>query len=354
MEELKMSRTGRPKNANGSLYQRGDSRLWWMRYRDKRGRVRQESTGQRKREDAERILRKVLYERDEGLLPTVLPSGDVSFGEWADWFLEHRSKPPFRTEKTHSENLNALKFVRPRFGHRCLSEITTEAIEAYLSDRLSTGRRVHTKFGLQHRGKLKPATVHKEFRIVRRMLNVAAKKRKLAINPCDAVEFPVRVAGTTRKPHYMTWSEQERIEFFASAYLRNIVVIMVEMGLRPYRELLPTRKEQVDLENALVHLPDSKTPNGIADMPMTDRAREAFASQMKESVGSDYLFPSTRKNATKPHLTTVKKGWTVTLKRAGGEFWYGAGELTGVLLRFRDLDYETRRTRSENCWQQGS
>ena len=123
-----MSRPGRPKNANGSLYQRGDSRLWWIRYRDKRGRVRQESTGQRKREDAERILRKVLYERDEGLLPTVLPSGDVSFGEWADWFLEHRSKPPFRTEKTHSENLNALKFLRPRFGHMCLSEITTEAI----------------------------------------------------------------------------------------------------------------------------------------------------------------------------------------------------------------------------------
>ena len=77
------------------------------------------------------------------------------------------------------------------------------------------------------------------------------------------------------------------------------------------------RKEQVDLENAFVHLPDSKTPNGIADTPMTDRARQAFASQMKESVGSDYLFPSTRKNATKPHLTTVKKGWAVTLKRAG-------------------------------------
>ena len=47
---------------------------------------------------------------------------------------------------------------------------------------------------------------------------------------------------------------------------------MVEMGLRPYHELIPMRKEQVDLENGIVHLPDSKTVNGIADMPMTGQS----------------------------------------------------------------------------------
>jgi integrase len=77
------------------------------------------------------------------------------------------------------------------------------------------------------------------------------------------------------------------------------------------------RKEHVDLENRLVHLPDSKTESGIADMPMTERAREAFESQMKESQGSEYLFPSTRKNSARPYLTTVSKGWARTLKRAG-------------------------------------
>ena len=52
------------------------------------------------------------------------------------------------------------------------------------------------------------------------------------------------------------------------------------------------RKQQVDMQNGIVHLPDSKTVNGIADMPMTERACEAFASQMKQSGDSDYLFPS--------------------------------------------------------------
>ncbi len=231
--------------------------------------------------------------------------------------MANRSKPPFRSENTHQQNLGALKFLRPRFGKHRLNEITPEEIEAYLMKRLNTGKRVHTKAGLQLRGKLKPATVHQEFRVLRRILNVAVKKRRLAINPCSGVEFPVAVSATTRKPHYLTASEQQRLEAAAPRYLRNVIVIMVEMGLRPYRELMPMRKAQVDLANGIVHLPESKTVNGIADMPMSDRARQAFLSQMKESGDSEYLFPSPFEGGKTPHITTVRKLWDRTLKRAG-------------------------------------
>ena len=108
-----------------------------------------------------------------------------------------------------------------------------------------------------------------------------------------------------------------RLEACAPVYLRNIIVIMVEMGLRPYRELIPMRKQQMDLENGIVHLPDSKTVIGIADMPMTERAREAFASQMRQSGDSDYLFPSPKVVSSKPHITKVGKLWDRTLQRAG-------------------------------------
>ena len=256
--------------------------------------------------------------RDEGLPPSAAPDGGITFNEWADWFLANRSQPPFRREKTHRQNLGALKFLRPRFGANRLADITPEEIESYLMMRLNTGKRVHTKSGLQLRGKLKPATVHQELRILRRILNVAVKKRRLAVNPCNGVEFPVPLAGTTRKPHYLSASEQARLEACAApVYLRNIIVIMVEMGLRPYRELIPMRKGQVDLENGVVHLSDSKTVNGIADMPMTNRVREAFTLQMKQSGDSDYLFPSPRINSRKPHLTPVSKQWDRTLQRAG-------------------------------------
>lgn len=311
-----MSKAGRPRN-NGQVYRRPNTAVLWVRYRDRGGRITRESSGTADWNDAERFLRDRLDARDDGKLATVLSSKNVTFNNWADWFLEKRSKPPFRAEKTHLENLNALKFLRPVFGPTPLSEIMPEAIEDYIEQRLSSGRRIHTKFGVQHRGTLKPATVHQEFRILRRIPNVAVKQKRLTVNPCMAVEFPVSVSRTTRKPHYMTATEQARIEFAAPNYLKHAVVILCEMGLRPFRELMPMRKCQVDLENGLVHIPDSKTPDGIGDMPMTQEAREAFAARIAETPGSEYLFPSPKANAKKPHLTNLRKAWTATLSRGG-------------------------------------
>jgi len=72
-------------------------------------------------------------------------------------------------------------------------------------------------------------------------------------------EFPVAVKGLFR-PHYITWSEQRTIEAHAPEHLRNIVRIISETGLRIYKELIPMKKEQLDLANAMVWIPDSKTP----------------------------------------------------------------------------------------------
>ncbi|HEX4166747.1 MAG TPA: tyrosine-type recombinase/integrase [Bryobacteraceae bacterium] len=312
-----MSKRGRPRKGEGAVYQRDDSQFWQVWYRDRKGEIQRESTGTTDREEAERFLRDRLDARDEGRLSTVLISKQLTFGQWADWFLERRSKPPFRSDGNHQQNLNAMKFVRPVFGDAALSDITAERIEDYLAERLRSGRRVRTKRGLELRGTLKPATVHQEFRILSHMLNVAVKQKRLSDNPCRAVEFPVSVAKSTRKPHYMAASEQMKIEFAAPNYLRNVVVILSEMGLRYKKELLPMKKAQVDLENAIVHIADSKTANGIGDMPMTPLAHEAFQRQIEETPGSEYLFPSPKSTASKPHITNVRKGWAATLKKAG-------------------------------------
>ena len=312
-----MSKTGRPRKTSGAVYKRNNSRLWWIRYRDRQGRIQKESTQTIDRQEADRFLRDRLDARDEGRLPIILSSRNLTFNEWADWFLEKRSKPPFCAQKTHQQNLNAMKFLRPPLGALPLSEITPEAIEDYLSRRLDSGRKIHTKFGLQYRGKLKPSTVHQEFRILRRILNVAVKQKRLSINPCQGVEFPVPINKGAGRPHYMTASEQSRIEFFAPDYLKHVIVILSEMGLRPYKELMPMQKWQVDLENWLVHIPDSKTPGGIGDMPMTELARKAFKAQIEGTPGTEYFFPTPNRKANKPYITNLQKAWATTLRQAG-------------------------------------
>jgi integrase len=316
MEES-MSITGRPRKTGGTLFHRKNSVFWWIRYRNRDGQILKESTGAEDPQEAERFLRQRLDARDDGHLPTVLSSKNLTFNEWADWFLENRSKPPFRAEKTHLQNLRIVELLRTTLGSQRLSDVSSEAIEQYLRRRLSSGRRVPTKLGVQYRGTIKPMTVHQEFRVLRRILNVAVKQKRLTSNPCGAVEFPVTVSKTTQKPHYTTLTEQKQIEFFASKHLKHAIVIISEMGLRPYKELMPMQKSQVDLENSLVHVPDSKTTSGIGDMPMTRIARQAFKARMDETPGSDYLFPSPKKDAKKPYITTLKKTWTATLRRAG-------------------------------------
>jgi integrase len=97
------------------------------------------------------------------------------------------------------------------------------------------------------------------------------------------------------------------------AYLRNVVRIITETGLRVYKELLPMKKEQVDLANGVVWIPDSKTPNGVSELPLTRLASDAFRSQMNLSGNGDFLFPS---DQTPTHLKSLKTAWRNTLRRA--------------------------------------
>jgi len=284
-----------------------------MVYRDRNGRRIRESTNTEDWQEAQRKLRDRLQARDDKVLEVVRKGEQLQFADWVDFFLENYSRPPIRAEKTHEANERAASHLKETFGQRSIGDITADDIEHYLRRRLQARVQVRTAAGVIQRDRLKPTTVHQELRVLRRMMNVAVRKKLLPANPCAGVEFPVKVKGLFR-PHYVSWSEQQRIEFQGPAYLRNIIRIITESGLRVYKELMPMKKEQVDLENAVVWIPDSKTPNGIAEVPLTDLALEAFREQIRISGPGTWLFPSDE-NPT-GHQKTLKTVWHATLRRA--------------------------------------
>jgi integrase len=96
--------------------------------------------------------------------------------------------------------------------------------------------------------------------------------------------------------------------------LRKIILIITETGLRVYKKLMPMKKEQVDLENAVAWIPDSKTPNGIAEVPLTDLASEAFREQIRISGSGHWLFPNYQSSTG--HQKSLKTVWRLTLRRA--------------------------------------
>ncbi len=303
----------RPVKHDGGLYKREGSKIWWMRYRDKDGVRQRESTRTEDWDEAQKRLRERLQARDNNTLPALRRGQDLTFGEWSDFYLENFSRPPFRAQKTHEVNQRALKHLRKMFESTKLAALTADEIEMYLRKRLKQRALVKTKARFVEKQVLKATTVHQELRVLRRMLNVAVRKKFLFANPCAGVEFPARVDGLFR-PHYVTWSEQQKIEFAAPEYLRNVIRIVTETGLRIYTQLTPMKKDQLDLLNRTVWIPDSKTPNGVAEVPLTDIAVSAFTKQLAISGPGDYLFPSDE-NAS-GHQKTFKTAWHATLRRA--------------------------------------
>jgi integrase len=207
-----------------------------------------------------------------------------------------------------------MTHLRGVFEKTRLTDLSADHIEAYLRDRLKQRVQVKTGKGFIEKNLLKATTVHQEFRVLRRMLNVAVRKKFLAANPCAGVEFPARVDGLFR-PHYMGWSEQQKIEFNAPEYLKNLIQIVTETGLRIYKELAPLRKEHLDLINGTVWIPDSKTVNGVAEVPLTEIAIEACRRQLALSGPGPFLFPS--EEDPNKHQKTFKTTWRATLRRAG-------------------------------------
>jgi integrase len=303
----------RPIEKDGVVFRRDGSKFLWMRYRDKDGIFRRESTFTEDRQEAVRKLRVRLDARDQNVLETVRRGENLPFGEWVETFMENYSKPPYRTQKTHIANLRAVKHLKAAFATRKLLDISPDDVESYLRRRMRQRALVKTSLGYREGRPLKPATVHQELRVLRRILNVAVRKRLIPSNPCSGVEFPVAIRGLFR-PHYVTWSEQQRIERHSPAHLRNVVRIITETGLRVYKELMPMTKEQVDLANSVLWIPDSKTPSGVAELPLTPMALQALQDQMAIAGSNHYLFPS-EKSATGSQRS-LRTAWRLTLRRA--------------------------------------
>jgi integrase len=303
----------RPVEHDGVVYRREGSKFWWICYRDRAGERQRESTFTEDWQEANKMLRTRLEARDGNVLQVVRKGESLSFGEWADFFLENYSKPPVRQPGTHFANLRCVQHLKKAFATRRLIDVGPDEIELYLRERLRQRVKIRLGKGYREEGLLKATTVHQEMRVLRRMLNIAVRRRLLTSNPCAMVEFPVALKGMFR-PHYVTWTEQQQIENNAMPHLRNAIRIIAETGLRVKKELLPMKKNQIDFLNEVLWIPDSKTPNGVAEIPLTKLALEAFQNQVAISGNGEFLFPSDLNQ--EGHLRSLRTAWRKALKRA--------------------------------------
>jgi len=126
----------RPRKYDGVVYRRTGTQTWWMRYWDGAGTRHEESTRTSDWKEAQKRLRERLQARDDNVLEIVRSGEHTTFREWATVFLDHHSKPPLRSAKTHESHQRAVKHLSRAIGSRTLTEISPGVIEGYLRARL--------------------------------------------------------------------------------------------------------------------------------------------------------------------------------------------------------------------------
>jgi integrase len=201
------------------------------RYRDPLGRQRVKTFA--RKEDAKRFLSQIEVDKARGRW--VDPKGaDQPPAGWVDEYLALARRLSPSTQQTYRRDLT--KYVLPRFGAHRLGGLPADEIENWLNDELDSG--------------IAPSSVHRHYRTLRRVLQVAVDKQKIAADPCDAVE-PPRVPN--REMVFLNWSQAVDLAEAHAPRYRALIYLAVDSGMR-WSELVGLRRAKLDLRSGKIRV----------------------------------------------------------------------------------------------------
>jgi integrase len=96
--------------------------------------------------------------------------------------------------------------------------------------------------------------------------------------------------------------------------LQDIIILARDTGMRNQRELYRIRIEDLDWNNRVIFVPDSKTADGRRMIPMSDRVCEVLRTRAS-GRSEGWLFPSQRSKCG--HLTDVGRQFREARAKAG-------------------------------------
>jgi integrase len=133
---------------------------------------------------------------------------------------------------------------------------------------------------------LAASSVHRHYRTLRRMLQVAVEKERLLSNPCDRVE-PPRVLN--REMVFLTWEEAVALAEAHGERYRAFIYLAVDSGMR-WSELVGLRRARVDLHNRKVRATEQLVRLGTGDwLRKEPKTRSSIRSITISPVTSELL-----------------------------------------------------------------
>ncbi len=215
----------------GFVEKRPGEQGYRARYRDPL--AHQHSRTFARKADAQRFL--VEMEADKARGSWIDPRGaDTTLSAWVEEFLKLARRLSPTTVQTYRRDLD--RYVLPRFGGYRIGRLPADEIENWLNDEVAAG--------------IAPSSVHRHYRTLRRVLQVAVQKQRLLANPCDRVE-PPRVPQ--REMTFLSWEQVVELAEAHFERFRSLIYLAVDAGMR-WSELVGLRRARVDLRNRKVRV----------------------------------------------------------------------------------------------------
>jgi integrase len=279
------------------------SKVWWMSFVVPGEGQKCETTGTTNKRLAKKVLDMQQAAIAEGRHVTLIKSQVPTLEEYCEQYLKSRTDLTANTRKRYGQSKkNLMKF----FGSSLLSGITETRIEAYKRAQLQA--------------KLRAAGINRNLSFLRLILKKARRERYIAQNPLDGPDLFMNERKDRLQAKPFSLEEEQKLLSVAKGYLRPLIMLLADTGLRVGKEALPLRWDAIDLEseNAIVRVRASKTSAGIRIIPLTGRLN-AELLRWKELTDSFSEFVFFYPKNPKKHLLQVPKSWARALKDAGVE-----------------------------------
>ena len=263
------------------IYQRKNSRKWWVDWTDQKGHRHRKSTGTDDKKLAEALAAKwtqeSFLEEHFGVIP------DVPFSEALLRYGQERQRDNPVSYKASVKS--RLQRLLNTFGEMNVSDITHAVIRKWMDER---------------QGEVKPASALRDMSTLRAILNKAFREDLLAQVP----PFP-RMKKDPGRCRWLTVEEERRLLLAAKPHLRALIAFAVDTGGRR-SELLTLDWRNVDLERGAVAF--TKTKNGEdRSVRLTDRAKQVLVGLDPKESGPVFTY---RGQAIKCVKTTFDKART--------------------------------------------
>ncbi len=267
------------------LFRKAKSRFYWYDF-TVRGQRYRGSTQETKAVRASKVAGLKLAQVVEGTDP--LPNRPTRLDEFSTRFLAWVADARLETKtKTYYRNgwrmLRATAVVNMR-----VDEITSDCVDklAFPGSSANANCALRTLRRMFHKAE--------EWKLISRAPKIKLMKehgRSLRLD--DDAERKLLVAAAGCK-----WRKR------TSDLFHDIIILMRDTGMRNQRELYRIRIENLDREQRVIFVPDSKTPEGRRLVPMSRRVFEI----LRERCGTrqqGWVFPSAR--STSGHMSSIDR-----------------------------------------------